>query len=120
MNGLGNFKLEPQQPGASAGVSEFSNASSLTHAQGGSMGNGMNTMGGGPNEHPGPKGGSMGELNKMNGGGASVHETDDGQHGYIHGDGSSSTAVVSKLSPRGGRSPSVKRRSPPPSPRSCR
>ena len=88
MNGLGNFKLEPQQPGASAGVSEFSNGSSLTHAQGGSMGNGMNTMGGGgPNEHPGPKGGSMGELNKMNGGGASVHETDDGQHGYIHGDG---------------------------------
>ena len=88
MNGLGNFKLEPQQPGASAGVSEFSNASSLTHAQGGSMGNGMNTMGGTPNEHPGPKGGgSMGELNKMNGGGASVHETDNGQHGYIHGDG---------------------------------
>ena len=87
MNGLGNFKLEPQQPGASAGVSEFSNGSSLTHAQGGSMGNGMNTMGGTPNEHPGPKGGSMSELNKMNGGGASVHETDDGQHGYIHGDG---------------------------------
>ena len=86
MNGLGNFKLEPQQPGASAGVSEFSNASSLTHAQGGSMGNGMNTMGGGPNEHPGPKGGSMGELNKMNGG-TSVHETDNAQHGYIHGDG---------------------------------
>ena len=88
MNGLGNFKLEPQQPGASAGVSEFSNGSSLTHAQGGSMGNGMNTMGGTPNEHPGPKGGgSMGELNKINGGGASVHETDNGQHGYIHGDG---------------------------------